>query len=92
MPQTEIKELLTILDESPVGVSISRRRDGVIVYANPRFIELVGMTPENFIGTSARTRFVNDEQRRSVIGQLKDLRHRPAQGSQRKNPAADKTL
>ncbi len=71
MREADIKDLLALLDESPVGVSISRRRDGVIVYANRRFTDLVGATPQDFIGTKARAHFVNETQRLSVVEHLK---------------------
>jgi PAS domain S-box-containing protein len=71
MSQTDIEGFLTILDDSPVGISMSRRRDGIVIYTNRRFTELLGVTRESCIGTSAKTHFVDEKQRRWVISQMK---------------------
>ncbi|ARJ67240.1 PAS domain S-box protein [Magnetospirillum sp. ME-1] len=69
---TEITDFLGILDESPVGVSVSRRRDGKVVFANRRFCEITGMAREACIGHPARRLFADDAQRHEVVRQLKD--------------------
>ncbi|CAA7615863.1 conserved hypothetical protein [Candidatus Terasakiella magnetica] len=68
----EITDFLAILDESPIGVSISRRRDGVVVFANRRFSEITGIARERCIGNAARHHFANDRQRHEVVRQLKE--------------------
>ncbi|CUW38916.1 Putative Adenylyl cyclase class-3/4/guanylyl cyclase,378-537 and Diguanylate phosphodiesterase, EAL domain,544-790 [Magnetospirillum sp. XM-1] len=69
---TEITDFLGILDESPVGVSVSRRRDGKVVFANRRFCEITGMAREQCIGHPARRLFADDAQRHEVVRQLKE--------------------
>ncbi|BAE52421.1 sensor domain-containing protein [Paramagnetospirillum magneticum] len=68
----EITDFLGILDESPVGVSVSRRRDGLVLFVNRRFCQITGMTPEQCIGHSARRHFADDDQRLEVVRQLKE--------------------
>ncbi|CAA7623918.1 EAL domain-containing protein [Magnetospirillum sp. SS-4] len=68
----EITDFLAILDESPVGVSVSRRRDGVVVFANRRFCDITGIAREHCIGSPARRHFADEQQRRDVIRQLRD--------------------
>jgi diguanylate cyclase (GGDEF)-like protein/PAS domain S-box-containing protein len=70
MMESDIKGLLVILDESPIGVSVSRRRDGVVVYANLRFTELIGIPKDQFVGTKARGYYVDENQRRLVVDAL----------------------
>ncbi|WP_096701589.1 EAL domain-containing protein [Magnetospirillum sp. 15-1] len=69
---TEITDFLGILDESPVGVSVSRRRDGVVVFANRRFCEITGLAREHCIGHPARRHFADDAQRHEVVRQLRE--------------------
>jgi diguanylate cyclase (GGDEF)-like protein/PAS domain S-box-containing protein len=69
---TEITDFLGILDESPVGVSVSRRRDGKVVFANRRFCEITGMAREQCIGHPARRLFADDAQHHEVVRQLKE--------------------
>ncbi|MBI3445119.1 MAG: PAS domain S-box protein, partial [Magnetospirillum sp.] len=68
----EITDFLGILDESPVGVSVSRRKDGVVVFANRRFCEITGIAREQCIGGSAKRHFADDHQRHEVVRQLKE--------------------
>ncbi|MGE5545519.1 MAG: diguanylate cyclase domain-containing protein [Solirubrobacterales bacterium] len=65
------ERLWRILEESPVGVSVSRRTDGRVVFANTRFCEIVETPAEDVIGRSAREHYVDDEQRRTVVKALK---------------------
>ncbi|EME71590.1 hypothetical protein H261_02976 [Paramagnetospirillum caucaseum] len=69
---TEITDFLGILDESPVGVSVSRRRDGMVVFANRRFCEITGLGREHCIGHPARRHFADDAQRHEVVRQLRE--------------------
>jgi diguanylate cyclase (GGDEF)-like protein/PAS domain S-box-containing protein len=68
----EITDFLGILDESPVGVSVSRRKDGLVVFVNRRFSEITGIARENCVGRSARHHFADDQQRQDVIRLLKE--------------------
>ncbi len=68
---SDIKGLLVILDESPIGVSVSRRRDGVVVYANHRFAELIGIPKTQFVGTKARGYYTDERQRGLVVEELR---------------------
>lgn len=65
------ERLRRILEESPIGVSVSRRRDGRIVFANARFAEILGMPREHFIGAPARENYVDETQRRAVLAELR---------------------
>jgi diguanylate cyclase (GGDEF)-like protein/PAS domain S-box-containing protein len=65
------ERLWRLLDESPVGVSVSRRGDGRVVFTNIRFSEMVGLPREELIGTNARDHYVNEEQWLSVLAALK---------------------
>lgn len=63
--------LAGVLEDSPVGVSISRRRDGVIVFANHTFCDLIGHPRDKVVGSKARTYYVDDRQRLAVIKHMK---------------------
>lgn len=63
--------LQTILEQSPIGVSVSRRSDGVVIFANTRFAELTGFPRERVIGSHARDYYVDDLQRERVIERLR---------------------
>ncbi|MDO8606769.1 MAG: diguanylate cyclase [Phaeospirillum sp.] len=65
------ERLWRILEESPMGVSVSRRSDGEIVFANTRFTDILGMTKQEFIGSSARGHYVDENQRRAVLAALR---------------------
>lgn len=65
------ERLWKILEESPVGVSVSGRKDGRVVFANRRFCEIIGAKREDVVGESARNHFVDDEQRHRIIKRLK---------------------
>lgn len=69
------ERLWRILEESPVGVSASRRSDGQIVFANTRFCEILGMAKGEFVGSAARDHYVDDAQRRRVLADLRDHGH-----------------
>lgn len=66
-----LNDILALLDGSPFGVSVSRRSDGVVVFANRAFTAMLGVEKDNFIGTKARDWFVDDAQRESIVRQLK---------------------
>ncbi|BAE51052.1 diguanylate cyclase domain-containing protein [Paramagnetospirillum magneticum] len=63
--------LWRMLEESPVGVSVSRRRDGKVVFANSRFTDIIGMSREEFLGSKAREHYVDDAQRQVVLAMLR---------------------
>ncbi|KIL98719.1 diguanylate cyclase/phosphodiesterase (GGDEF & EAL domains) with PAS/PAC sensor(s) [Paramagnetospirillum magnetotacticum MS-1] len=63
--------LWRILEESPVGVSVSRRRDGKVVFANSRFTDIIGMSRDEFLGSAAREHYVDDAQRQVVLAILR---------------------
>jgi len=65
------QRLRRILEESPIGVSVSRRRDGRIVFVNARFAEIVGMKPEQILGAPARDNYIDETQRRAVLADLR---------------------
>lgn len=65
------ERLWRILEESPMGVSVSRRSDGVVVFANTRFTEILGMSKAEFIGSPARDHYVDETQRRAVLTALR---------------------
>jgi diguanylate cyclase (GGDEF)-like protein/PAS domain S-box-containing protein len=69
------ERLWRMLEESPVGVSVSRLGDGRIVFANSRFTDILGMSREEFIGSYARDHYVDDQQRRQVLAVLLDKGH-----------------
>ncbi len=64
--------LWRILEESPVGVSVSRREDGKVIFANTRFCDIIGARRDDVLGGNARDHFVDDAQRRRVIQVLKE--------------------
>lgn len=64
-------QLETILEQSPIGVSVSRRDNGRIIFANTRFAELVGMPRDRLIGSAARDHYVDEQQRDRVVDRLK---------------------
>jgi diguanylate cyclase (GGDEF)-like protein/PAS domain S-box-containing protein len=69
--QESEERLWRILEESPVGVSVSRRSDGGVVFANSRFCDIIRATRDDIIGAQARNLFRNEGQRESVVEQLK---------------------
>ena len=71
MTELDLSGLAGVLEDSPIGVSISRRRDGVIVFANHTFTELIGVPRSALLGTKARDYYVDDDQRMVVIKHLR---------------------
>ncbi|RAU23112.1 response regulator [Paramagnetospirillum kuznetsovii] len=71
MIELDLSGLAGVLEDSPIGVSISRRRDGVIVFANHTFTELIGVPRQSLLGTKARDYYVDDDQRAVVIKHLR---------------------
>ncbi|OAN50651.1 response regulator [Paramagnetospirillum marisnigri] len=71
MTELDLSGLAGVLEDSPIGVSISRRRDGVIVFANHTFTELLGVPRQTLLGSRARDYYVDDDQRAAVIKHLR---------------------
>ncbi|CAA7624092.1 Response regulator containing a CheY-like receiver domain and a GGDEF domain [Candidatus Terasakiella magnetica] len=71
MIQSDLSGLAVVLEDSPIGVSISRCSDGVIVFANHTFTELIGVPRHALIGTPARDYYVDAKQRDAIISHLK---------------------
>ncbi|AWJ82734.1 diguanylate cyclase [Azospirillum sp. TSH58] len=65
------ERLQAILEQSPVGVSVSRRDDGRIIFVNTRFAELIGLKREDLIGRQARDYYLDRHQRERVIERLR---------------------
>ncbi len=63
--------LEAILEQSPIGVSVSRRDDGRIVFVNTRFSELIGLPHERLIGSRARDYYLDNHQRERVLERLR---------------------
>lgn len=62
-----------LLEASPFGVSVSSRSDGRVLFANGAFTKMLGVTREAFIGTKARSWFVDDAQRATIVRRLKEF-------------------
>jgi diguanylate cyclase (GGDEF)-like protein/PAS domain S-box-containing protein len=71
MTKVDLATLDAVLEESPIGVSISRRADGVIVFVNATFVQLLKVTKADFVGTRAADWYVDDDQRSTVVRHLK---------------------
>jgi len=71
MTELDLSGLAGVLEDSPIGVSISRRRDGIIVFANHTFAELIGVPRALVKGSSARAYYVDEQQRSAVVKHLK---------------------
>lgn len=69
------ERLWKILEESPVGVSVSRRSDGRVMFANSRFCDIIGASRDTVVGGPARDHFVDDAQRLRIIARLKQHGH-----------------
>lgn len=65
------ERLEAILEQSPVGVSVSRRDDGRIIFVNTRFAELIGLPREKLIGSRARDYYLDSHQRLRVLERLR---------------------
>lgn len=63
--------LEAILEQSPIGVSVSRRDDGCIIFVNTRFAELIGLPREKLIGSRARDYYLDSHQRLRVLERLR---------------------
>jgi len=63
--------LWRMLQESPIGVSASRRKDGLVVFANARFCEILGADSKSLLGRRARDLYVDDRQLSAIVGELK---------------------
>ncbi|ARJ64277.1 response regulator [Magnetospirillum sp. ME-1] len=71
MTELDPAGLAGVLEDSPIGVSISRKRDGVIVFANHTFCDLIGVPRAKVVGSKARDYYVDDQQRATVINYMK---------------------
>ncbi|MBP2298381.1 sensor domain-containing diguanylate cyclase [Azospirillum picis] len=69
-PQEE--RLEAILEQSPIGVSVSRREDGRIIFVNSRFSDLIGLPRERLVGSCARDYYLDSHQRQRVVERLRD--------------------
>jgi diguanylate cyclase (GGDEF)-like protein/PAS domain S-box-containing protein len=58
---------LSILQNAPVPMTVTRRRDGVLVYANALAAALAGTTPDGLVGQLAQTRYRNPAEREQVL-------------------------
>ncbi|QCO01511.1 sensor domain-containing diguanylate cyclase [Azospirillum argentinense] len=67
------ERLQAILEQSPIGVSVSRRDDGRIIFVNTRFAELIGLKREDLIGRQARDYYLDRHQRERVIDRLRSF-------------------
>lgn len=65
------ERLQAILEQSPIGVSVSRRDNGRIIFVNTRFAELIGLKREDVIGRQARDYYLDSNQRERVIERLR---------------------
>ncbi|WP_448202849.1 sensor domain-containing diguanylate cyclase [Azospirillum sp. sgz302134] len=65
------ERLQAILEQSPIGVSVSRRDNGRIIFANTRFAELIGLKREDVIGRQARDYYLDSNQRDRVVERLR---------------------
>ncbi|KAF1854074.1 hypothetical protein Lal_00005291 [Lupinus albus] len=65
------ERLEAILEQSPIGVSVSRRDDGCIIFVNTRFAELIGLPRERLIGSRARDYYLDSHQRLRVLERLR---------------------
>ena len=65
------EKLWRLLQESPVGVSASRRSDGIVVFANARFCEILRTHPQHVLGCKARDLYVDERQLAQTISALK---------------------
>jgi len=65
------ERLEAILEQSPIGVSVSRRDDGCIIFVNTRFAELIGLPREKLIGSRARDYYLDSHQRLRVLERLR---------------------
>lgn len=61
----------SLLEGSPFGISVSRRSDGRIVFANRAFTRMLGISLDAFVGSRARSWFVDDAQRAAIVRELK---------------------
>ncbi|WP_244433613.1 PAS domain S-box protein, partial [Azospirillum sp. B506] len=65
------ERLEAILEQSPIGVSVSRRDDGRIIFVNTRFAELIGLPRGKLIGSRARDYYLDSHQRLRVLERLR---------------------
>lgn len=59
-----------IVARGPFGVAAERREDGVILFANTRFAEMLGKSLPEIVGSSSRDLYADGAQRERVIERL----------------------
>jgi len=64
------RHLRSLLDASPIGVAITRLRDGTITYANPAAAEAHGYPLNAFVGKAAAEFYVEPDQRSNILSHL----------------------
>ncbi|HTH18222.1 MAG TPA: diguanylate cyclase [Magnetospirillum sp.] len=69
------ERLWKILEESPVGVSVSRRSDGRVIFANTRFCEIIAASRADVLDDLARNHYVDEAQRQRIVAKLKAEGH-----------------
>ena len=62
--------LLSILEESPTGTSITRRTDGRILWGNRRVAEMFGVDLDELLELSARDLYVDPRQREEMLARF----------------------
>ena len=60
-----------LADNSPIAVALVDMQTGKILYANPRALELFGLTREQAVGSTAIDRYANPQDREKVLGALR---------------------
>jgi len=66
------RRLRLIVEATPVSIVISRRVDGIIVYANAMAGPLVGLTTEELVGRKATDFFHDPTQMQQLLAMIKD--------------------
>ncbi|MCW9034063.1 MAG: diguanylate cyclase [Alphaproteobacteria bacterium] len=60
-----------VLEASPLGVSITRYEDSIIIYANEALGKMHGVPTRQLIGTEASSHYLHVEEREEIVEQLK---------------------
>ncbi len=69
-PTAETESLYKILEASPIGVTIVRD-DGSFEFVNSRMAEMVGLTKEQFLASSARDLYADPKERDAIGRRLR---------------------
>ncbi len=69
-----IQDFHQILHESPVGISVSRVRDGMIVDMNEEFLRILGFTREEVIGRTSHelNLWTAEDQRDAIVREFRE--------------------